>query len=175
MKIYFFTIGVCILLLSNVAKAQKNLITNGGFEDDLYGWNNNGAQLTPYDLKSGKNSCAIVAHSTDKWVGIDQVIKVSKKMQVLEFSAWIKTQNVVKGEHDWDGAIFTVVFLDSKDKEIGDGVNIARLTGYQDWTLFNKVIKVPETAYSIKIMVAMGNASGTMLIDDVTAKMVSSS
>ena len=158
------------------ANAQKKLVTNGGFEDDdLYGWNNNGAKQTPWAFKSGKNACAIIAPGTDKWVGIDQVIKVSKKMQVLEFSAWIKTQNVVKGEHDWDGAIFTIVFLDSKDKEIGDGFNIARLTGDQDWTLFNKVIKVPETAYSIKIMVALGNASGTMLVDDVTAKMVSSS
>jgi len=65
-----------------------------------------------------------------------------------------------------------VVFLDGNDKEIGAGVNIARITGSTDWTFYDKVIKMQEKAYSFKILAAMGNASGTMLIDDVSAKAV---
>jgi hypothetical protein len=158
-----------MFLVVNFAEAQKNLVQDGGFEDEFYGWNNNGASLTPYNFKSGKNSCAIVTQNTDNWVGIDQTIGIPKKVQDIEFSAWIKTTNVVKGKNDWDGAIFTIVFLDGNDKQMGDGTNIARVTGSTDWTLYKQTIKMPDKAYSFKILVAMGNASGTMLIDDVAA------
>jgi hypothetical protein len=159
-----------MFMVINYAKAQKNLVTNGGFEDELFGWNNNGAVQTPWDFKSGKNSCAIITTTTTDWVGIDQTIRIPKKVQSIAFSAWIKTRNVVKGKNDWDGAVFSIVFLDSQDKQMGDGVNIARITGDQEWTLAEKIIKMPEKAFSFKILIAMGNASGTMLVDDVVAK-----
>ena len=173
MKSYILTFCVCFLLTANYARAQKDLVINGGFEDgDFYGWNNNGARQTPWDFKNGKNSCAIITTNTDNWVGIDQTIRIPKKVQAVVFSAWIKTINVVKGKNDWDGAIFSVVFLDYQDKEMGEGINIARITGDQEWVLSKKIIKMPEKAYSFKILVAMGNASGTMLVDDVAAKAV---
>jgi hypothetical protein len=172
MKVYSFLIGLWLVTVFGHANAQKNLVTNGGFEDELYGWNNSSANQTPWDFKSGKNSCAIVTANTNNWVGIDQTVRIPKKVQTIEFSAWIKTTNVQKGKDDWDGAIFTVVFLGGDDKEMGQGINITNMTGSQDWTLCKKVIKIPEKAYSFKILLAMGNASGTMLIDDVAAKAV---
>ena len=172
MKRNYFLISLLILLVCGSANAQKNLVTNGGFEDELFGWENNGARQTPYDLKSGKHSCAIVAGNTNSWIGINQVIKIPKKVQQIEFSAWIKTLNVVKGKNDWDGAIFTIVFLDSRDKEMGEGVNIARLTGDQEWTFSKKNVKIRENAFSFKILIALGNASGTMIVDDVSALVI---
>src|SRR4051812_3699938 len=145
MKFYkiIFCAAVSIFIATS-AMAQKKMITNGGFEDDLYGWKNNGAQLTPYDFKSGKKSCAIVNPNTDKWVGLDQTVRIPKKVHSVEFSAWLKTLNVIKGKNDWDGAVFTVVFLDAGDKETGEGVNIAKLTGDQEWTAFKKTIRIPD-------------------------------
>jgi hypothetical protein len=171
MKVYLLT-GCVLMLMLNSVLAQKNLVTNGGFEDELYGWNNNGARLTPWDLKSGKSSCAITTTNTDNWVDIDQTVRIPKKAQDIEFSAWLKTINVAKGKNDWDGAIFTVVFLDAGDKEIGAGENIARLTGDNEWELLKKIIKIPQKAGSFKILVAMENASGTMIVDDVSAIVV---
>jgi len=173
MKVYGFLIGLLLLTVFDRAYAQKNLVLNGGFEDEFFGWNNNGgAQQTPWDFKSGKNSCAIVTANADNWVGIDQSVRIPKKAQDIEFSAWLKTNNVVKGKNDWDGAIFTIVFLDAADKEMGDGVNVARMTGDNDWAQYKKVIKMPAKASSFKILLAMGNASGTMLADDVAAIVV---
>ena len=172
MKVYSFFIGLLVLLVSYNAHAQKNLVTNGGFEDDMYGWDGNAAKTTPWDKKAGKNSCAIITANADNWVGIDQVIDIPKKAKAIEFSAWLKANNVVKGKNDWDGAVFTVVFLDGQGKEMGEGVNIARLTGDQDWALFKQTIKIPEKVFSFKILLAMGNAAGTMLIDDVVARVV---
>ncbi len=169
MKSYILVL-ICVVTFFYHATAQKNLVQNGGFEDSLYGWNSGGGAVqTPWDFKSGKNSCAIVTANTDNWVGIDQVVSIPKKTQNIEFGAWIKTTNVVKGKNDWDGAIFTVVFLDGQDKQMGDGVNIVRITGTSEWTQTKRIIKVPEKAYSFKILLAMGNASGTMIIDDVVA------
>jgi hypothetical protein len=157
MKNYILTLCFCIFCMVNCARAQKNLVINGGFEeDDLYGWNQNGAKQTPWSFKSGKNACAIVTPNTDNWVGIDQTIRIPKKVQAVEFSAWIKTSHVAKGKNDWDGAIFTIVFLDVQEKQMGDGVNITKLTGDNDWALSTKVIKMPEKAYSFKILLAMG-------------------
>jgi len=172
MEVRGFFICLILLMTFGCANAQKNLVTNGGFEDDFFGWNNNGAKLTPWDLKSGKSSCAIVTSNTDSWVGIDQTIKIPKKVQAIEFSAWLKTINVIKGKNDWDGAIFTIVFLDKQDKEIAEGINIARIIGDQKWELLKKTITMPDKAVSFKILIAMGNASGTMLIDDVAANAV---
>jgi hypothetical protein len=172
MKRYFFSACICLLLITNYAHAQKNLVVNGGFEDDLFGWNSSGGNITPWDLKSGKKSCAIITASAANWVGIDQTIRIPKKTQAVEFSAWLKTLNVVKGKDNWNGAVFTIVFLNSQDKEMGAGINIATITGDQEWTLSKKIIKIPEKAYSFKILLAMGYASGTMLVDDVAAKVV---
>jgi hypothetical protein len=171
MKSFLVALSALALFSSNSLFGQKNLVLNGGFEDDFFGWNNNGgARQTPWNFKSGKNSCAIVTPNADNWVGIDQTIRIPKKVQDIEFSAWIKTTNVIKGKNDWDGAIFTIVFLDGDDKEItNQGVNIAKLTGNNDWTLYKKTIKMPDKAYSFKILLAMGNASGTLLVDDVAA------
>lgn len=169
-KIFRLLFGLAFMLAAFTAAAQKNLLGNGGFEDNLDSWNDNGGKITPWDFKSGKASCAIIATGTDKWVGIDQAVRIPKKATSIEFSAWLKTLNVVKGKNDWNGAIFGVAFLDSGDKEIDGGENIARLTGDEQWTLYTKVIKIPQKAVSFKVLIAMGNASGTMIADDVAAK-----
>jgi hypothetical protein len=171
MKNFLLAACAIVLFCSNSLFAQKNLVLNGGFEDDFFGWNNGGvAQQTPWNFKSGKNSCAIVTNNADNWIGIDQTVRIPKKAQDLEFSAWLKTTNVVKGKDDWDGAIFTVVFVDVSDKEMpNQSINIARLTGSNDWAIYKKTLKIPDKAYSFKILLAMGNASGTLLVDDVAA------
>ena len=169
MKAYSLMACTLLLFLVNNARAQKNLVTNGGFEDDFYQWNNTAAQITPWDFKSGKNSCAIIAHDANNWVGIDQTVKIPKKVQALTVSAWMKAENVVIGKDPWDGSVYSIEFLDRDDKKIGDDINIATLTGDQPWNMVTKLVKVPDGAYSFKILIAMGYASVTMLIDDVSA------
>ncbi len=173
-RISCLIVGLLLLSVGRVS-AQKNLVINGGFEDDLFGWNNgnNVAKVTPWDFKSGKGSCAIITTGTSDWIGIDQIIRIPKKAQMLEIEAWVKTNNVVKGKDSWDGAIFSIEFQDAGGKKMGDGVNITTLTGYQPWTLLKQNVKIPPGAANFRILLAMGFASGTMLIDDVSAKVIS--
>jgi hypothetical protein len=171
MKTHTLITGVLFFLLVNKAHAQKNLVYNGGFEDDLSEWNNNnnGPRTTPWDFKEGKNACAIITHDATNWVGIDQTISIPKKVQAIEFSAWLKAENIIKGKDAWNGGVYSIEFLDKYDKKVGDDINIATLSGDEPWQLLKKAMKVPDTACRFKIMFAMGNASGTMLVDDVKA------
>ena len=162
-----------LFLISNKATAQKNLVLNNSFEDDADGWINYGGTITPYDFKDGKKSCAIVAYNTEKWVGLHQIIGIPKKAQAFEFSGWLKTINVIKGLDDWSGGIFNVEFLDRNDKKLGESVSIARITGDQEWQLVKTNVRIPAGAVSFKILIALGYASGTLFVDDVSAKVIS--
>jgi len=167
-----------LILLSLVfglsAVAQKNLVENAGFEDDLSNWTNNGngIKTTPWNVKAGKNSCLISAITTDQWIGIDQTISIPKKAQVIEVSAWLKAFNVVKGKDDWSSAVFIVEFLNSQDKHIGENTTVAHIIGDQEWERSDATIKVPDGAASFKIMFALSNASGVLQVDDVVARVL---
>lgn len=167
MKLYI--LALCLILGINLANAQKNLVINGGFEDDLDGWNGIGAKTSPWDFKSGKYSGVIITTDADNWTGIDQTVSIPKKVQALEFDAWIKAENIVRGKDPWNGAIFTVQFFDKHGKKLGNDVNIITIAGDDPWTLHTKKIKLPDGADSFKILLAMGYAKGAMLIDDVSA------
>lgn len=163
-----------LLLLAGNVQAQKNLVTNGGFEEEMYGWNDGGVKLTPWDVKAGKNSCAIISTNAANWLGIDQQVVIPKKAGKLEVGAWLKTINVVKGKDEWNGAVFSIEFLDKGDKKVGEGVNIVTLTGDHPWELALKEVLIPASAVRFKLLLAMGNATGTFLIDDVAVKAIMS-
>jgi len=167
MKLYI--LALCIILETGIANAQKNLVINGGFEDDLNSWNGSGAKTSPWDFKSGKYSGVIITTDADNWTGIDQTVSISKKVQALEFGAWLKAENIVKGKDAWNGAIFTVQFFNKYGKKIGDDINIITIAGDDPWTLHTKKLKLPAGADTFKILLAMGYAKGVMLIDDVSA------
>lgn len=173
MKIQTLLCAALLLLIAGTVSAQKNLVANPGFEDELNDWNNgNSAKVTPWDYKGGKNSCAIIVTNANGWVGIDQTIRLPKNTLGLEIAAWVKTNNVLRGKDEWMGAIYNLEFLDRADKKVGEGVSVAHLTGDNDWQLATKQVKVPAGAVSFKVMVAMSYASGTMLVDDVTVKVL---
>lgn len=172
MKSLKIVLTVVFAALSFCAQAQKNLVENGGFEDDTYGWNAAAGKITPWDLKSGKGSCAIIAIDASNWMGIDQQLNIPKKAAKLEVSAWLKTINVVKGKDDWNGAVFSVEFLDKADKKVGEGINVATLTGDHTWEQAVKEVLIPAGAVKLKLLLAMGYATGTFLIDDVAVKVI---
>ncbi|WPU97610.1 hypothetical protein SNE26_16410 [Mucilaginibacter sp. cycad4] len=172
MKMFKTLLTVVFALSMLHARAQKNLVENGGFEDDTYGWNAGAAKLTPWDVKTGKSSCAIISADASAWLGIDQLVSIPKKAGKLEFSAWLKTINVVKGKDEWNGAVFSVEFLDKADKKAGEGLNIITLTGDHSWELASKEVLIPAGAVRFKLLLAMANATGTFLIDDVAVKVI---
>jgi hypothetical protein len=155
-----------VVLASFNVRAQKNLLYNGGFENELEGWNAGNAKVTPWMSKSGKAGLAIINFNKDKWEEIDQAVNLPKNTQAIKVSGWVKTDQVEQGKEPWNAALIIVEFTNGT-KKIGEGLNVLQQSGSKDWTKVSKVFKVPADAKGVRIMVALGNASGTFFADEL--------
>ena len=162
-------IVLSLFFISVTNNAQTNLIKNGGFETELLNWRGEeSATISPYDKKSGKNSCSINQFVGAEWKAIDQIIDIPKKTAAIELSGWVKASGIEKGKNDWNTGKFDISFLNSAEKDIKTE-SIASLVGTTQWTFYTKVVKVPAGASKIKVMLALGQANGTLFFDDIKA------
>lgn len=171
--IQYLAVGIFMLTVNYSAMAQKNLVTNGGFEDELSGWVDYSAKVTPYIFSSGKMSSALFSHDPSKWTGMHQIVSLPKNTQYILMTARIKADGVSSGKEAWNGALFLFETLDRADLKIGDGINIASVTGDQDWKLYERAYIIPPGITKIKLSFALGYVSGTMFVDDVSLKVIS--
>lgn len=162
------------LLFTHItAKAQKNLVTNGGFEDELYGWTEYSAKTTPYVVKAGKACAVITSIDTSKWTGMHQVVALPKNTQYILVSAWIKADNIVQGMQSWTGGLFNIEFLDRSEGKVSGPVTLITVTGDEQWTFTEKAMAVPPGVSKVKLLFALGYATGTLFIDEVSVKTIS--
>lgn len=171
--IQYVFVGILMLTVNYSAMAQKNLVTNGGFEDELSGWVDYSAKVTPYVFSTGKMSSVLFSHDSSKWTGMHQIVSLPKHTQYILMTARIKADDVSIGKEDWNGALFLFEMLDRADLKIGSGINIASVTGDQDWKLYERAYIIPEGITKIKLLFALGYVSGTMFIDDVSLQVIS--
>ena len=161
------------LFLATVSNAQTNLVKNGSFETELTYWRGeNVATISPYDKKSGFNSCVINQFVGAEWKGIDQIIFIPKNTAAIELSGWIKTEGIEKGENLWNAGKFDIDFLNSGEKGIKNE-SIASLLGTTPWTLYKKTIPVPVGASKLRIILALGQTNGSIYFDDIKAIAIS--
>ena len=161
------------LLFANLtARAQKNLVTNGGFEDELYSWTEYSARTTPYVVKAGKACAVITSADTSKWTGMHQVVALPKKTQYVLISAWIKADNIVPGMPAWSGGLFNIELLDKNEAKVNDAVTLITVTGDELWKFTEKAMPVPPGVSKIKLLFALGYATGTLFVDEVSVKAI---
>ena len=163
---------VAVLCTHGTASAQKNLVTNSGFEDELYGWTEYNAQTTTYVVKAGKACAVITSMDTSKWTGMHQVVALPKNTQFILISAWMKADNVVKSSQAWTGGLFNLEFLDKKEAKINSPTTLNTVTGDEQWTFTEKAIPVPPGVSRIKLLFALGYATGTLFVDEVRVKVI---
>lgn len=166
-----YSLLILLLFSAYQANAQKNLITNGGFEDGLNGWTEGGTKVSTVIRKSGDASLAIVSYVQGKWQGTDQKVKIPKNAKAIAVSGFCKSDHVEQGNNSWNTALIILEFIDG-DKKIGEGIPIVQKTGTEDWNAFRKNFKVPDGATSFRIMIALSEASGTFFVDDLTASTI---
>lgn len=161
-----------ILPLCQISFAQTNLVKNGGFETELTNWRGDVATISPYDQKSGKNSCSINQFVGAEWKGIDQIISIPKNTAAVELSGWVKTEAIEKGKNEWNTGKFDIEFLNSGEKGI-ENQSIASVLGTTPWTFYKKTITVPAGASKLRIMLALGQTNGSIFFDDIKAVAIS--
>ncbi|MFC4212333.1 hypothetical protein ACFOWA_14135 [Pedobacter lithocola] len=152
--------------------AQKNLIGNGGFENDLNSWESGNAKLTTVVRKSGGASLALVSYVKGKWEGIDQKVKLPKNTKAISISGFYKIDAVEQGANAWNTAVIILEFTNG-DKKIGEGIPLVEKVGTEDWTNFIKKLKVPDESNGFRLMIALSETSGTFFVDDLMAKVIS--
>lgn len=158
-----------LLALSAIPSfAQKNLIQNGGFESELMFWRGDVAKTSPFDKKTGKNSCVITQYVGAEWKAVDQIISIPKNTVAVEFSAWIKSDAIEQGTNSWNTGKFDVEFLNAGEKNISNE-SIASVVGTTTWTFYKKILPVSASASKFRVMLALSQTNGTILFDDVKA------
>lgn len=165
MKIF---LAILLAMLAMPSFAQKNLIQNGGFESELAYWRGDVAKTSPFDKKTGKNSCIITQYVGADWKAVDQIIPIPKNTVAIEFSAWIKSDAIEQGTNSWNTGKFDVEFLNAAEKNISNE-SVASIVGTTTWTFYRKVINVASSASKFRVMLALGQTNGTILFDDVKA------
>lgn len=172
MKKYIYSSLIILLFSINQASAQKNLISNGGFEDGLNSWGAGNAKVSTVIRKSGEASLALVSYVKGKWEGIDQKVKLPKNSKAIVVSGFYKMDEVEQGANTWNTAVIILEFTDG-DKKLGEGIPLVEKIGTEDWSAFKKNLRVPDGATSFRIMIALSEASGTLFVDDLNAKVIS--
>lgn len=169
MKNIFFVIAI---FLSVQSLAQKNLISNGGFEFDLQDWNGDAAVLSLYDKKEGNNAALISQFTGAEWKGIDQLISIPKNTYALSFSVWIKTNNIQGGKEAYNAGVMTVEILGAGNAHISYE-NVAQVQGSSSWTKYKKIVLLPKEAKKFRVMLALAQTSGIIMFDEVKAETLS--
>lgn len=151
------------------AYGQKNLVKNGGFETgSTENWRGDVAVVNNFDKKAGKSSSMINQFTGQQWKGIDQIVLIPKETYALEFSVWIKADNIDGGEDAWNAGVMTVELLTGGEANISYE-NIAQVTGSTGWTEYKKTVIVPNGAKKFRIMLALAQTNGSVLFDEVSA------
>lgn len=173
--IKYILAGIIMLVAGSTVFAQKNLVLNGGFENELEGWVDYSAKVTPYMYSAGKMSAALFSSDSSKWMGMHQVVSLPKNTQYILMSAKIKADGVSTGKNAWNGALFLFETLNKQEAKIGEGINIASVTGDEDWKLYEKAYIIPSGVTKIKLLFALGYVTGTMFVDEVSLKVLTQS
>ncbi len=164
-----------MLIASHAVFAQKNLVLNGGFENELENWVDYSAKVTPYVYSAGKMSAALFSSDPAKWTGMHQIVTLPKNTQYILMSAKIKADGVSTGKDAWNGALFLFEALNKQENKIGEGINIATVKGDENWKVYEKAYIIPPGITKIKLLFALGYVTGTMFVDEVNLKVITQS
>lgn len=157
-----------LLPLCQISFAQTNLVKNGGFETEILNWRGEVATVSKFDKKSGNSSAIITQYVGEEWKAIDQIVSIPKNTVAIEFSGWVKSDAIEKGKNEWNTGKFDVELMTSGEKNIKNE-SIASVLGTTPWTFYKKVILLPEKCAKFRIMLALGQANGSILFDEIKA------
>jgi len=155
----------------NLAASEiaENLLTDPGFEKAGKSWKFRGAAISNV-ARSGKAGVTI-RNEKAKWSAAEQIIAVPEGAALVTLGGWIKTENVVLGGQSWENARISIEFLDKNEKLVGGHQILAgEAIGTTDWTYYSREYRIPAVTptKTIKVQIALANATGTAHFDDIT-------
>lgn len=165
------TFLLSVFLISSIMFSQKNLVTNGGFDQNTDNWWADNLQQNTVVKKVGSGSCMVIQYVGKEWKAGDQRINIPKGTYAITFSAYLKA-DAIQGGESYGAGILNAEFLNGANKQIVSE-NIAQVKETVDWKLYSKTVVVPEGAKTIKVVIGLQNTPGTVFFDDIKAVAVS--
>ncbi len=157
LSIFVFVLGMTAVFPSMSRGQDLNWIKNGNLSSASY-WQ---GAFTVQPWKNGASS-AHLENSQFNWNSIEQQVALPQPPPpALEISGWMKCQNVVQGNKDWEMCRITVVFFDGKGVQVGGWpADIARAAGNKDWASYSNQYSVPSGAATAKISLILDHCTG---------------
>ncbi len=164
-KLFFIlTFSLWGLRATAWAVTDLNWAVNGDFKGSG-GWTGNLVIQPGYQGQPA----AYLENTKPVWTELDQRINFPQPSPpAIEISGWLKTENVVKGQQDWEMARISVVFYDAKGTRLGDWPpTVAQIQGTHDWALYDNQYSPPRgTAYA-SLQISLGNCTGKAWYSDL--------
>lgn len=167
MKKLLLLLFVCLkLALSN------NFLLNGSFEEGLKGWNLWGGAYSGTLSQKGKRhngkSTITVTTAKKEWVGLHQWLSIPDGATTITLSGWLKCDSVVPGSEPWERALITVNYATDLYTKLPYPEKNINAVGTTRWHRQEITLPVPKEAGVIKIIAALGNATGTVHFDNIS-------
>jgi hypothetical protein len=169
-------ISIFAIFFASFSLYAENLIKNGDFLD--LNTDNTPAlwQLSSSDGLSiegiGVTRCVKLTNgNSPKYLSLSQTVTIdSVKIRHITVKSFLKINEVVKGQQDWEMARIMVLFFDKAGTQVGGWPELGRWQGSFDWCEKINIINVPENAVQLKISIEMSNCTGTMSVRSVSVE-----
>ncbi|MRI70245.1 hypothetical protein FDP56_07410 [Enterococcus casseliflavus] len=150
--------------ISNIGSSGTNLLINGGFENDLFGWGSSGNssvhKIDTSEVHTGRKSLKIDAAGSVKIISLNVRIPVYQGQQ-LEFSLWYKTTDNFNGTSDNNK--FRV------GKQDGTLLTSYGFSGpFTEWTNRVATLTVGSGITELELRIDSNHSSGTVWWDDIS-------
>ena len=143
---------------------KLNWIVNGAFEQD-------GAWTQPLRLQEGPEGrkAACLENVKPAWASYSQSVALPEATPpYLEIVGRLKTEDVVRGSHDWEMARITVVFYDRGGQRLGDWPPaVAQVEGTHAWDSYSNIYQVPKGSARADISLVLDNCAGKAWFADL--------
>lgn len=150
------------------SQLNTEVFTNGNFENGTSSWR--GAVNLSSTVKKEGNASLVLTSTSKDWVGIDQQFNVPKDVKSVTISGWLKSENIVQGDNLWNNGLLNVEFTSDGKTKTANDESITFVTGSTDWQQYSKTFNLPKDTQKLRLMIALGFATGTLYADDIQVK-----
>lgn len=161
-----------IVLFYSFSGFTQNMLVNSDFEKKNLDWISWGSMACS-TAHQGQYSMR-VTNKVAKWSGMHQLVALPDSVTRVEISGWMKTENVVGGRESWEKARIALEFVDKSEQVVGGyPPPVGMADDNSPWTHYRGIFDVHKGAKAVKVIIGLGNCTGTAWFDDLTCEFIS--
>jgi hypothetical protein len=159
-------LGFIILAVSSLsASTSTNLVKNGDFEDTEWtnlptGWDTfshpnhlDRVNSTVGVISGDYPFLRIIRNENGTAQYGQQIVPLDRTIRNIEVSVWVRTENMVIGDPDWQAPALTYAWVLPNDgvRNIGPGQWLIQRAANSDWTKLENRLTKPDDAIGIRL------------------------